>query len=102
VTRSVEIPDAAVEAGVAAYVRVPTKQGYVDNWDGQFHAAMRAALVAARPYLMPTREALVEAAHRYYCVKKDAPTHPFDQEDYDKADEILEILAQLNGSEVGS
>ena len=45
------------------------------------------------------REALVKAAHMYYCVKKDAPTHPFDQEDYDKADEILEILAVLAGEQ---
>lgn len=57
-TRSVEIPDAAVEAGVAAFERVPEKQGAVDDMEGQFRDAMRAALVAARPYLMPTREAV--------------------------------------------
>jgi hypothetical protein len=59
VTRSVEIPDAAVEAGALAY----------DDWidsTGSVEVSIRAALVAARPLLGPwpllDREAVREAA----------------------------------------
>jgi hypothetical protein len=53
VTRSVEIPDAAVEKALDTYL----------EWNSQGaerDIAMAAALVAARPYLMPTREALIK------------------------------------------
>jgi hypothetical protein len=50
VTRSVEIPDAAVVAAEREYEA--------------FGATMRDALVAARPYLIPTRDAIIEAVER--------------------------------------
>lgn len=49
-SESVEIPDAAVAAAEREYEA--------------FGATMRDALVAARPYLMPTREEIAEALHR--------------------------------------
>lgn len=55
-TRSVEIPDAAVEAAAKA-VSLDWRN-YTDS--------MRVALVAARPYLMPTREAIAEAMHNHW------------------------------------
>lgn len=42
-----------------------------------------------------SREALATAAHRYYCVMPNEPAHAPDETDYDKADEILEILAAV-------
>jgi len=59
VTRSVEIPDEVVEKALSGYCLVPTYGTYRGQFD-----AMRAALVAARPYLMPTREATAEALER--------------------------------------
>jgi DNA-binding transcriptional LysR family regulator len=44
------------------------------------------------------REALAAAAHQYYCVMPNEPTHEPDDIDYDKADEILEILALIGGA----
>lgn len=52
-TRSVEIPDEVVEKALSGYCLVPTYGTYRGQFD-----AMRAALVAARPYLMPSREAI--------------------------------------------
>lgn len=43
----------------------------------------------------PTRDQLASAAHAYFCVTPDAPTHEPDEIDYDKADEIIEILGKL-------
>lgn len=51
---SVEIPDAAVAAAERAYV-AHWKQRHAGGDD----IGIRAALVAARPYLMPTREQIV-------------------------------------------
>jgi hypothetical protein len=54
VTRSVEIPHPAVEKALDTYL----------EWNSQGaerDVAMAAALVAARPYLMPTREEIEEA-----------------------------------------
>jgi hypothetical protein len=52
--RSVEIPDAAVDAAALAYSE------WIDP-TGSVEFAIRAALVAARPYLMPTREQIAQA-----------------------------------------
>lgn len=41
------------------------------------------------------RGALAQAVHHYYCLEKEAPDHTPDQDDFDKADEILEILELL-------
>lgn len=49
----------------------------------------------APPQVPVDREALAQAAHMYYCHERHAEKHPFDQDDYDKADEILEILGLL-------
>jgi len=57
VTRSVGIPDAAVKEALAVWMGTD-----VDS----FHDAMRAALVAARPYLMPTREQIAKAMHDHW------------------------------------
>lgn len=56
-TRSVEIPDEALAEAMDAY--------YSEGQYGReaVGVAMRAALVAARPYLMPTREQIAEAMH---------------------------------------
>lgn len=50
-TRSVEIPDAAVQEAAQVYWET----------EGNRAVCMRAALVAARPYLMPAREAIKDA-----------------------------------------
>jgi hypothetical protein len=109
VTRSVEIPDAAVEAAAKAACEAtypPNPSGRVkvhDSWEeieewerDAWRATARAALVAARPYLMPSREEIAVAAHKHFCVMPNEPTHEPDEIDYDKADEILEILALMN------
>ena len=44
------------------------------------------------------RETLAAAAHKHYCVTPNEPTHEPDEIDYDKADEILEILALIGGA----
>jgi hypothetical protein len=51
----VEIPDEAVEAAVLA-AQAANPGGIVRGR----HIQMRAALMAARPYLMPTREQIAE------------------------------------------
>lgn len=38
------------------------------------------------------REALATAAHMLYCLKRDEAAHPLDEDDYDKADEVIGIL----------
>lgn len=43
------------------------------------------------------REALAKAAHHYFCIRRSEPNHEPRQSDYDKADEILEILALIPG-----
>ena len=92
--RSVEIPDAAVEAGIAAFERVPEKQGAVDDTDGQFRDAMRAALVAARPYLLD-RTALTAILRHKIQLQQDFPTFIAEA-----ADETADaIMALLNGTE---
>lgn len=58
---------------------------------------VEAVMKLARP--MPTREELAEAGHRWSCLKRDEPVHELDAIDYDRADEILEIWALLNGAE---
>lgn len=46
--------------------------------------------------MMPTREQLASAAHKHFCVTPGEPTHDPDEIDFDKADEILEILALVD------
>jgi hypothetical protein len=86
VTRSVEILDAAVEAAHAKYY-----EGAYEFLQSASRTAMRAALVAARPYLMPTREALWEAI---VAVRDAAPRVP---DDADSEDIVDAVLALLNG-----
>ena len=68
-TRSVEIPDAAVEAGARAMRpiifedREQPHGELVEQHRDETRRFVRAALVAARPYLTPTREAIAEALH---------------------------------------
>jgi hypothetical protein len=50
-------------------------------------------LFAAAPKI--DRDTLAAAAHRHFCLMPGEPTHEPDEIDYDKADEILEILAHL-------
>lgn len=96
------VTDEAVEAGVAAFERVPEKQGAVDDTDGQFRDAMRAALVAAVPYLapkvdrpMPTREQIEQRVRRIYIDGGAHVTHA-----QEAATEIAgAVLALLNGAE---
>jgi hypothetical protein len=56
VTRSVEIPDEAVHKAIIAAGQ--------SMLHGDRVAQIRAALVAARPYLMPSREAVSVVLHR--------------------------------------
>lgn len=44
---------------------------------------------------LPTRDELAAAAHKHFCVMPNEPTHEPDESDYDKADEILEILGLI-------
>jgi hypothetical protein len=74
VTRSVEIPDEAVEVAAKAIWNVPPVREGRASWEfwnennprgpEKLRAQARAALVAARPYLMPSREEIAEALHR--------------------------------------
>jgi hypothetical protein len=64
----VEIPDAAVEAAHAKYY-----EGAYQFLQSASRTAMRAALVAARPYLMPTRE---EIERRLVELINDATDRP--------------------------
>lgn len=59
--------------------------------------AARRVAELARP--MPTREELAVAGHRWACLKRDELVHELDAVDYDRADEILEIWALLNGTD---
>jgi hypothetical protein len=86
VSESVEIPAAAVEAAEKAW----TKAYWTEATPGKSDW-MRAALVAARPYLMPTREALWEAI---VAVRDAAPRVP---DDADSEDIVDAVLALLNG-----
>lgn len=42
-----------------------------------------------------SREELARAVHRYYCLYPGQDSHPIQQDEWDKADEILEILAKV-------
>lgn len=101
-----KISDEAIVAAANALLDA----GFVDPDDGtipQWHEenappwwthpseAVKVALSAALPHLIPSREQIAAAAHKYFCVLPDEPTHEPDEIDYDKADEILGILALL-------
>lgn len=60
-TGSVEIPDEVVSRAADAYRDNLEYDAFGDVGDDQRFDATRAALVAARPYLMPTREDLASA-----------------------------------------
>jgi len=87
------ITDEAVEAAAAAIGDI---YGHPPD---DYRIDASAALEAALPHMTPMvdREALARAAHHYFCVVPGEATHEPDEIDYDKADEILEILALLNG-----
>lgn len=59
-TRSVEIPDAAVSRAADAFRDNLEYDAFGEVGDEQRFDAMRAALVAARPYLTPSREEIEE------------------------------------------
>lgn len=89
---SVEIPDAAVEKALDSL----EEQGLI-GWEH-----VRAALMAARPYLMPTREQIAEAV---YLSESSSNAHRPEWSDaapgvralfYDIADAVLGLL---NGPE---
>jgi hypothetical protein len=92
VTRSVEIPDAAVKAAYDAYT---------SDFSVSIEDAIRAALVAARPYLMPSREE-IERSLRERLINSnfngDLP-EPVRTQVNDQWIEILAgtVLALLNG-----
>lgn len=54
-------------------------------------------LGAALPHLID-RDALAQAAHHRFCLVRHEATHAPDKLDYDKADEILEILALIGST----
>ena len=82
---SVEIPDAAVEKALDSL----EEQGLI-QWD-----TVRAALVAARPYLMATREEIAEAL--------SSATRDLDYKQWETPHGMLPfadaVLALLNGAE---
>lgn len=80
-SESVEIPDAAVEKALDSL----EEQGLI-GWE-----FVRAALVAARPYLLPTRDALWEAI---VAVRDASPRVP---DDADSEEIVDAVLALLNG-----
>lgn len=92
VTRSVEIPDAAVQAAFDAYT---------SDFSISIEDAVRAALVAARPYLMPTREEMVEAISARLHITTDQiatgghPRHLVADTSavYEAADAVLALLS---------
>jgi hypothetical protein len=103
----VKLTDEAVEAAAKAHhhelypwvlwenLKPESREYYRDE--------VRAPLAAALPHLEGAtpaidREMLAAAAHKHYCVTPNEPTHEPDEIDYDKADEILEILALIGGA----
>jgi len=65
VTRSVQIPDKALIAATRSLASTFATNKPV-NGSKDFTIDARAALVAARPYLMPTREAIEQRIRRVY------------------------------------
>lgn len=63
-------------------------------------AAMRFAYVEGvkegRSQVKDDRDALARAAHAHYCLTPGEETHEPDEVDYDKADEVIEILWRLD------
>lgn len=82
---AVEIPDAVVEKALDGYCTVPTYGTYRGQFD-----AMRAALVAARPYLMPTQAELADWLNDIFVTDADP-----EGTSWGTAAELL--LALLNG-----
>ena len=90
-TRSVEIPDEALAEAMDAYYS-----------EGQYareavEESMRAALVAARPYLMPTREVLAGAIHKARCRADSSACAG--EADFDSADAVLALLSSGESGE---
>lgn len=87
--------------------KVEQSNGVDTEWSTVTVRQLREVLAAhpAAPAAVPQpvdREALTQAVHHQFCLVRHEATHAPDQLDYDKADEILEILALLDGSEVKS
>lgn len=100
VTRPAEIPDDVVSRAADAFRDNLEYDAFGEVGDDQRFDAMRVALVAARTYLMPTREQIAEAMHDHW-----SETHRWRQgcrQDVcieiflDRADAVL---ALLNGSD---
>jgi hypothetical protein len=88
----VEIPDAAVDAAALAYSE------WIDP-TGSVEFATRAALVAARPYLMPDREAITDVIQAAF-YGSAAPALAFEREESGKvADSILALLSTSGDGE---
>lgn len=49
-----------------------------------------------RSQVKDDRDALARAAHEHYCLTPGEETHEPDEVDYDKADEVIEILWRLD------
>ena len=105
---TVDVPEAAVVAAANAALDagfVDPDDGTIPQWYGEDpipvwthpSEAVKVIIAAALPHLAPDREVLVAAVHEHFCLRRDLVDHPFDQADYDKADEILEILARVGG-----
>lgn len=94
----------AFEAGYEAALQAQpaaSRERMIEVLGGsELAAATVDHLLAAGVFREPEpvdREALARAAHHYFCIRRDQPNHDPRQSDYDKADEILEILALING-----
>jgi hypothetical protein len=61
-------------------------------------AAYRFGIHEGRARVRDDRDALAVAAHKHFCVLPDEPSHEPDSIDYDKADEVIEILWRLDGA----
>lgn len=105
-----EIPDAAVEAAAKTLLNEGAAPGHnIHTWrcedPGRYgecdcvEVTARAALVAARPYLMPPREALVSTFMDFRERNGGCPDGPDCEDCRDIAgDEADAVLALLNGT----
>ncbi len=65
---------------------------------GVSYVAYKFGYHEGRASIREDREALARAAHNHFCVVQSELTHDPDEIDYDKADEVIEILWCLDGA----
>lgn len=87
--RAAQDRSAAADAALPGWLRRPA----------EWFAWLRCRSVWREVWaLTEEREAIALAAHEYYCVMPHEATHDPDEVDFEKADEIMAILAIAEGS----